>query len=75
MWTLSAGKGELPADEYSWYCGWQDLEVFWEELVPSRTARVLVPGVGNDATVADMFDAGLLALPCSLVSLLHLKTR
>ena len=52
------GEGELPADEYSWYCGWAVIQSFWEELVPDRTSRVLVPGVGNDATIADMWDAG-----------------
>ena len=59
---MYSGSGEaaqdgLPADRFSWYCGWRELEPFWNELV-SCSARVLVPGVGNDATVADLYDAG-----------------
>ena len=38
---------------------------FWEELVPDRAARVLVPGAGNDATVVDLYDAGWLDLTAS----------
>ena len=56
--AMYAGDGELPATEYSWYCGWDELEPFWDELVPDRSARVLVPGMGNDAAVAHLYDAG-----------------
>ena len=48
----------LSAEQYSWYCGWAELEPFWRELVPETQARVLVPGVGNDNTVAGLYDAG-----------------
>ena len=45
---------------FSWYCGWKDeLEPFFAELVPpERDPAVLVPGIGNDACIRDMFDAG-----------------
>ena len=46
------------AEEFSWYCGWRELAPFWRELVPDASARVLLPGVGNDATVVGMYDAG-----------------
>ena len=56
--AMYAGKGELPAERYSWYCGWRELQPFWAELVPDRAARTLVPGVGNDESVASLYDAG-----------------
>ena len=45
---------------FSWYCGWKDvLEPFFAELVPPECdPAVLVPGIGNDACIRDMFDAG-----------------
>ena len=61
---MYSGRGEacttdgLSAERYSWYCGWAELEPFWRELVPDMGARLLVPGVGNDATVVGLFDAG-----------------
>ena len=56
--TGTAAADGLPADEYSWYCGFAELAPFFAELVPDRAARLLVPGVGNDATVAALYDAG-----------------
>lgn len=53
-----AAEDGLPATAYSWYCGWSELQPFWEELVPSTAARVLIPGVGNDVAAVDLFDAG-----------------
>lgn len=46
------------AEQFSWYCGWDDLAPFWEELVPDRQCRCLLPGVGSDRAMVDMFDAG-----------------
>lgn len=51
--------GDNAGDVFSWYCGWTDeLGPFFEELVPDRDALVLVPGIGNDAAIRDMFDVG-----------------
>jgi len=45
--------------EFSWYCGWsEELEPFFTELVPDASAKVLIPGIGNDGCIRDMFDAG-----------------
>jgi SAM-dependent methyltransferase len=62
---MYSGEGQatrdgLPASEFSWYCGWRELEPFWSELVPLSTSspRVLVPGVGNDPTIVGLYDAG-----------------
>jgi len=44
---------------FSWYCkNWADMEPFFAELVPDREAFILVPGVGNDAAIRGMYDAG-----------------
>ena len=56
--SMYVGCGEYPADKYSWYCGWDVLAPFWNELVPDQAARVLIPGVGNDATIPSLFDSG-----------------
>jgi len=52
---------QLPAEQFSWYCGWVDLAKRWEEFVPSRSANVLVPGIGNDGCIVDLFDAGVMS--------------
>ena len=54
------GRGE---SNYSWYAGWSDLQPFVDEFLsanaqPRNSTRVLVPGVGNDATIVDMHDYG-----------------
>lgn len=53
----AAGGG---TETFSWYCGWEDeLAPFFSELVPpDADPRILVPGIGNDACVRDLFDAG-----------------
>ena len=55
-----AARDGLPSDRFSWYCSWQELRPFWEELAPPSAAapRVLVPGVGVDGAIAELFDAG-----------------
>ncbi|KAH8066360.1 methyltransferase [Aureococcus anophagefferens] len=53
------GDGELDGDEYSWFCGWRELEPFFAELAgPPSNDDVLVPGCGNDRGNVDLFDAG-----------------
>lgn len=47
--------------EYTWYASWNDIQPFFTELVPlkdSETPRVLLPGIGNDSSMVDMFDYG-----------------
>lgn len=55
---MAVTEDGLSAAVYSWYCGWRELEPFWREIVPDESARVLVPGVGNDATVVGLYDGG-----------------
>lgn len=52
------GTADRPAESYSWYCSWEDLQPFWRMLVPSTDARVLIAGVGNDPTPLCLYDDG-----------------
>jgi SAM-dependent methyltransferase len=50
---------------FSWYAGWEELQPFVDEFLgdhQKKDARVLIPGVGNDATLVDMYDDGYLYL-------------
>ena len=92
--AMYQGKEARPAEAYSWYCGWDELEVrghertnktllhslaidqyqrshvtstptptpnaraaVLREMVPDETAKVLVPGAGNDPTVPNLYGA------------------
>eukprot|EP00980_Cylindrotheca_fusiformis_P004377 scaffold925_cov129-Cylindrotheca_fusiformis.AAC.30 len=46
---------------FSWYAGWDDIQPFCADFF-EKDSRVLLPGVGNDATVADMFNGGYIHL-------------
>jgi len=54
------GEQSNTTETFSWYCGWEDeLEPFFNELVPLYdNPSILVPGIGNDACIRDMFDSG-----------------
>lgn len=43
---------------FSWYSEWKDLAPLVQELIPFRNSRILIPGVGNDSLLRDMYDAG-----------------
>lgn len=55
-----SNNNDATAETFSWYCGWDgELEPFFAELVPLQSnPTVLVPGIGNDACIRDMFDSG-----------------
>jgi SAM-dependent methyltransferase len=48
--------------EFSWYAEWKDIQPFFTELVPLNheqpPPRVLLPGIGNDRSMVDMYDHG-----------------
>lgn len=52
------GRGDFPADEYSWYFGWDVVKSFWTEAVPDKGAKILCPGVGNDPSLFELVTAG-----------------
>ncbi len=47
-----------PSDAYSWYCGWEELQPFWNMLVPNHKSRVVIAGIGNDPTPIGIYDSG-----------------
>ena len=62
--TTTTTEDDTEAETFSWYCGWEnELEPFFTELVPPHSnSTVLIPGIGNDACIRDMFDAGYVHL-------------
>jgi SAM-dependent methyltransferase len=50
-------KEQDKSESFSWYAGWNDLEPFISEWIP-RASKVLIPGVGIDSILTDMYDAG-----------------
>ena len=54
---------DLPSDKYSWYCGWTELQPFWDMLIADgnddrHSVKVLIAGIGNDITPIQMYDDG-----------------
>jgi len=56
--AMYEGIGDRPSNSYSWYCDWNDLAPFWNDLIPQKDARVLIAGIGNDVTPIGLYDAG-----------------
>ena len=53
------GRGDFPADEYSWYYGWESLANHVQTHIPRRNdASILIPGIGNDPILLDFLSAG-----------------
>jgi len=55
----------LSAEEYSWYCGYRELQPFWDMLVlaeehdkKKEQIQVLIAGIGNDIAPIQMYDDG-----------------
>jgi len=63
------GRGDFPAEEYSWYFGWEILESYVKEYIPTVTdnsatggsspVHILCPGVGNDRILVDLYRSKL----------------
>jgi SAM-dependent methyltransferase len=49
-------KDQDAEESFSWYAGWNDLEPFISEWI-SPAHKVLIPGVGIDSLITDMYDA------------------
>lgn len=43
---------------FSWYAKWEDLKPFVTEFIPSCQSSILLPGVGNDMVLIDMYKDG-----------------
>ena len=55
---MYAGRGDFDSEEYCWYYGWDRIGPIWDDVAPEKTARVLLPGVGNDPTVRALYEKG-----------------
>ena len=55
---LYEGRGEFPAEEYSWYFGWGEYQSLVKEHVPDKTFQILLPGIGNDPILLDLLQNG-----------------
>jgi hypothetical protein len=58
-----SGRGDFPADEYSWYFGWETLGQHVRRYLPLMTHKgeltnILIPGIGNDPLLIDLIRAG-----------------
>ena len=49
------GMGDFPKDEYSWYYGFDVVKPHLVQAVPSKDARILLPGIGNDPILLDLW--------------------
>ncbi|KAL3932449.1 MAG: hypothetical protein SGBAC_010846 [Bacillariaceae sp.] len=54
---LYQGRGDFPADEYSWYFGWEGYGKLVKEHV-KKNSEILVPGIGNDGILLDLLKNG-----------------
>lgn len=51
-----AGQGDFPADQYSWYYGYDEIK---RHMTPFDTSdALLLPGIGNDSLLMDLVQAG-----------------
>lgn len=55
---LYQGRGDFPAEEYSWYFGWEAYSKFVREYVSSKDSQILIPGIGNDPILLDLLQNG-----------------
>lgn len=55
------GRGDFPAEEYSWYFGWETMETYVKEFIPTSNeegpTHILCPGVGNEPLLVDLYKA------------------
>jgi SAM-dependent methyltransferase len=54
-----SGMGDFPKDEYSWYYGYDVIKPHLNRAVPNKDeATILLPGIGNDPLLLDLFGNG-----------------
>ena len=52
------GRGDFPADEYSWYFGFDTYHRIVQENVKDKTVPILIPGIGNDPILLSSLQKG-----------------
>lgn len=55
---LYLGRGDFPAEEYTWYFGWDTYQAMVQEHVSNRQSSILLPGIGNDPLLLDLLQKG-----------------
>ncbi|KAL3911296.1 MAG: hypothetical protein SGILL_007337, partial [Bacillariaceae sp.] len=55
---LYLGRGDFPADEYQWYFGLSDYYEYVNTFVGKHSAKILIPGIGNDPVLLDLLQKG-----------------
>lgn len=51
------GRGDLPADTYSWYSNWNELQRHVQPFLSKEPQHILLPGIGNDGLLVDLLRA------------------
>jgi SAM-dependent methyltransferase len=54
---LYAGRGDFPADEYTWYFGFDSYQQIVQEHV-NKDSDILIPGIGNDPILLNLLQKG-----------------
>jgi SAM-dependent methyltransferase len=52
------GRGDFPADEYTWYFGFDAYQRIVQEYVDDKTLPILIPGIGNDPILLALLQKG-----------------
>jgi SAM-dependent methyltransferase len=52
------GRGSFPADEYSWYFGFDAYQRIVNDYVEDKTVPILIPGIGNDPLILTLLQKG-----------------
>ena len=52
------GRGDFPAEEYSWYFGFDTYQRIVQEYVKDKTVPILIPGIGNDPLLLSLLQKG-----------------
>lgn len=52
------GRGDFPADEYSWYYSFEGYKNYVLDHIPKKSAKILIPGIGNDTVLLDLLQKG-----------------
>lgn len=52
------GRGDFPADEYTWYFGFDAYQSIVQDYVKDKARPILIPGIGNDPIILDMLQKG-----------------
>jgi len=52
------GRGDFPADEYSWYYGFDSYERIVKTYIQDKSCKIFIPGIGNDPILLSLIQKG-----------------